>query len=152
MGSHSKSLLFFIADASYICVMCSRFWILCYESCTRITKVLVDWPLNFKIVNSFEDVPYQMFCRDFKYMHSRISKTGNIIKLQNCCADFVFSCCTLGWNSAYSGKTEYWSSILLCSLFNLFESWMLRRVILAMYLLRYERWILEIPPPPLRNP
>ena len=29
--------------------------------------VLVDWPLNFKIVNSFEDVQYKMCYKDFKY-------------------------------------------------------------------------------------
>jgi len=45
----------------------SFFLILCYEYCTRITKVLVDWPRNFKIVSSFEDVQYKMCFKDFKY-------------------------------------------------------------------------------------
>jgi hypothetical protein len=40
---------------------------LCYEYCTRITKVLVDWPLKFKIVNSFEDVEYTMCYKDVQY-------------------------------------------------------------------------------------
>jgi len=44
---------------------------------------------------------------------------------RSCCAGFVFSCCTLGWNYVHSGKTEYCSCMLLCSGFYLFESWML---------------------------
>jgi hypothetical protein len=64
MGYH----LFFIVDTSCSCVICSKFfWILCYEYSTRNTKVLVDWPLNFKTVNSFEDVQYKMCYKDFKY-------------------------------------------------------------------------------------
>jgi len=44
----------------------------------RITNVLVDWSLNFKTVNSFEDVQYKMCYKD---IYSRISKIGKIIKL-----------------------------------------------------------------------
>jgi len=43
------------------------FWILCYEYCTHNTKVLVEWPLNFKIVSSSKDVRYKMCYKDFKY-------------------------------------------------------------------------------------
>ena len=67
IGSHSQSLLFFIVDTSYSCVICSKFWILCYEYCTRIAMVLVDWTLNFKIVSSSEDVQYEMYCTGFNY-------------------------------------------------------------------------------------
>jgi len=75
MGSQSQSLLFFIVDTSYSCVICSKFfWILCYEYCTCITKVLVDWPLNSKIVNRFEDVQYKMCYKDFKYNIYRVSQ------------------------------------------------------------------------------
>ena len=60
------------------------------------------------------------------------------------CADFVFSWCTLVWNSVFSGKIDYRSCMLLCCWFPyLFESWMLHLVMLAMYYLRYETWNLE---------
>jgi len=43
MGSHSQSLLFFTVDTSYSCVICSKFWIVCYEYCICIAEVIVDW-------------------------------------------------------------------------------------------------------------
>ena len=57
---------------------------------------VVDWPLNLKVVNSFEDVQHKMCCKDFKYVYNththththiyiyiyiRISKIGKIMKL-----------------------------------------------------------------------
>jgi hypothetical protein len=89
-----------------------------YEHCTCITKVLFDCPLNFKIVNSFKDVQYKMCYKDFKY-NVYIVALVKLVKLQNCCADFVFNYCTLGLNSLYSGKTEYWSCMLLYSFYYL---------------------------------
>ena len=40
------------------------FWMLYYE---YIIKIFVDWPLKFKTVNSFEDVQYKMYYKDFTY-------------------------------------------------------------------------------------
>jgi hypothetical protein len=64
-GSHSHSLLFFIINTSYSCVICSKVF---DKSTVRVLPkfLLID---NFKIVNNFEDIWYKMCYKDFRYFY-----------------------------------------------------------------------------------
>jgi hypothetical protein len=66
MGSHSHCCSsYFVAALAVLSAV--RFWILLCDYCTRVTKVLVDRQINFKIVIDFEDVQCKVCYKDVKY-------------------------------------------------------------------------------------
>ena len=58
MWSHSLSLLFFMVDTAVVVLSVARFELYVISTDTRVAEVYVDWTLNLRIANKFEDVHF----------------------------------------------------------------------------------------------